>query len=121
MTHDRVFLEKLATRIVELDRGRLYDWACDYPTFLKRRDELLQPRPSNRSSSTRGWPRRKRGSEKESKRGEPAMKAAFAHSRRCARLAASVASDRAIARIQPRSRAVGHARDRSQERELRLR
>ena len=32
---------RLATRIVELDRGRLYDWACDYPTFLKRREELL--------------------------------------------------------------------------------
>jgi ABC transport system ATP-binding/permease protein len=41
VTHDRVFLEKLATRIVELDRGHLYDWACDYPTFLKRRDELF--------------------------------------------------------------------------------
>jgi ATP-binding cassette subfamily F protein uup len=41
VTHDRVFLEKLATRIIELDRGHLYDWACDYPTFLKRRDELL--------------------------------------------------------------------------------
>ncbi|MBV8317107.1 MAG: ATP-binding cassette domain-containing protein, partial [Planctomycetaceae bacterium] len=41
VTHDRVFLERLATRIVELDRGRLYDWACDYPTFLKRKEELL--------------------------------------------------------------------------------
>jgi ATP-binding cassette subfamily F protein uup len=41
VTHDRVFLERLATRIVELDRGRLSDWACDYTTFLKRRDELL--------------------------------------------------------------------------------
>ncbi|HKI18064.1 MAG TPA: ATP-binding cassette domain-containing protein [Isosphaeraceae bacterium] len=41
VTHDRVFLEKLATRIIELDRGRLHDWACDYPTFLKRRDEVL--------------------------------------------------------------------------------
>ena len=40
VTHDRVFLERLATRIVELDRGRLSDWACDYPTFLKRRDEV---------------------------------------------------------------------------------
>src|SRR5206468_9786486 len=41
VTHDRVFLEKLATRIVELDRGRLYDWACDYPTFLKRKEAAL--------------------------------------------------------------------------------
>jgi ATP-binding cassette subfamily F protein uup len=41
VTHDRTFLERLATRIVELDRGRLYDWACDYSTFLKRKDELL--------------------------------------------------------------------------------
>ena len=41
VTHDRVFLERLATRIVELDRGQLYDWACDYPTFLKRKEELL--------------------------------------------------------------------------------
>jgi ATP-binding cassette subfamily F protein uup len=41
VTHDRVFLSRLATRIVELDRGRLYDWAGDYPTFLKRKDDLL--------------------------------------------------------------------------------
>ncbi|WP_165067443.1 ATP-binding cassette domain-containing protein [Paludisphaera rhizosphaerae] len=41
VTHDRVFLQKLATRIVELDRGHLADWACDYPTFLVRRDQLL--------------------------------------------------------------------------------
>jgi ABC transport system ATP-binding/permease protein len=47
VTHDRVFLEKLATRIVELDRGRLADWACDYPTFLKRRDELLAAEARN--------------------------------------------------------------------------
>ena len=41
VTHDRAFLEKLATRIVELDRGKIYDWACDYPTFLKRKEEVL--------------------------------------------------------------------------------
>ncbi|SIO23436.1 ATP-binding cassette, subfamily F, uup [Singulisphaera sp. GP187] len=41
VTHDRVFLERLATRIVELDRGALHDWACDYPTFLLRREEVL--------------------------------------------------------------------------------
>jgi ATP-binding cassette subfamily F protein uup len=41
VTHDRMFLKKLATRIVELDRGRLNDWACDYETYLKRREAVL--------------------------------------------------------------------------------
>ena len=41
ITHDRVFLERLSTRIMELDRGRLLDWTCDYPTFIKRKEELL--------------------------------------------------------------------------------
>ena len=41
VTHDRVFLKKLATRIVELDRGNLTSWACDYPTYLSRREALL--------------------------------------------------------------------------------
>jgi ATP-binding cassette subfamily F protein uup len=41
VTHDRAFLGRLATRIVELDRGHLHDWECDYPTFLKRREEQL--------------------------------------------------------------------------------
>src|SRR5688500_17012870 len=30
VTHDRVFLRKLATRIIEIDRGQLFDWSCDY-------------------------------------------------------------------------------------------
>jgi ATP-binding cassette subfamily F protein uup len=42
VTHDRVFLQKLTTRIVELDRGRLFDWNCDYATFLKRKEGLLK-------------------------------------------------------------------------------
>jgi len=41
ITHDRRFLRKLATRIVELDRGRMYDWACNYDTFLERKQALL--------------------------------------------------------------------------------
>ena len=41
VTHDRAFLQRLCTRIVELDRGRLTSWACDYPTYLRRKDELL--------------------------------------------------------------------------------
>lgn len=41
VTHDRVFLQNLATRIIELDRGQLFDWDCDYPTFIKRKEEML--------------------------------------------------------------------------------
>ncbi|HWE40456.1 MAG TPA: ATP-binding cassette domain-containing protein [Isosphaeraceae bacterium] len=41
VTHDRALLGRLATRIVELDRGRLFDWACDYPTFLERKEAWL--------------------------------------------------------------------------------
>jgi len=41
VTHDRVFLQNLSTRIIELDRGRIFDWSCDYTTFLKRKQALL--------------------------------------------------------------------------------
>jgi ATP-binding cassette subfamily F protein uup len=41
VTHDRAFLQRLATRIVELDRGRLTSWPGDYATFLRRKDEWL--------------------------------------------------------------------------------
>lgn len=41
VTHDRVFLQKLATRIVELDRGKIFDWDCDYSTFLQRKEGYL--------------------------------------------------------------------------------
>ena len=41
VTHDRMFLRKLATRILEIDRGRLFDWSCDYDTFLGRKEAAL--------------------------------------------------------------------------------
>jgi ATP-binding cassette subfamily F protein uup len=41
VTHDRMFLRKLAGRILEIDRGRLFDWSCDYDTFLSRKEEAL--------------------------------------------------------------------------------
>jgi ABC transport system ATP-binding/permease protein len=37
VTHDRMFLQKIAGRIVEIDRGQLFDQSCDYTTFLVRR------------------------------------------------------------------------------------
>ncbi len=42
ITHDRVFLQSLATRIIEIDRGRLLDWECDFQTFLDRRRATLE-------------------------------------------------------------------------------
>jgi len=42
ITHDRAFLRRMASRILELDRGKLYDWTCDYDTFLVRKQALLE-------------------------------------------------------------------------------
>ncbi len=42
VTHDRAFLRKLATRIVELDRGRLTSWSCNYDTYLERKAAALE-------------------------------------------------------------------------------
>ena len=41
VTHDRAFLRNVATRIVELDRGRLVDWGADYDQYLERKDAAL--------------------------------------------------------------------------------
>ena len=41
VTHDRVFLQRVATRIVELDRGRLIAWPGDYANYLRRQEERL--------------------------------------------------------------------------------
>ena len=41
VTHDRRFLRRVATKIFDLDRGELSGWECDYPTFLRRKADLL--------------------------------------------------------------------------------
>jgi ATP-binding cassette subfamily F protein uup len=42
VTHDRAFLRRVATRIVELDRGALVDWGTDYDGYLERKDASLE-------------------------------------------------------------------------------
>ncbi len=42
ITHDRRFLRRVATRILELDRGSLTSWDCNYETFLKRKEAWLE-------------------------------------------------------------------------------
>ena len=41
VTHDRTFLERVATRIVEIDRGMLTSWPGDYATFERKKEEWL--------------------------------------------------------------------------------
>ena len=41
ITHDRAFLRRLATRIIELDRGQATSWPGDYDNFLRRKEETL--------------------------------------------------------------------------------
>ena len=49
ITHDRAFLQKVATRILELDRGLLSDFPGDYPTYLRRKAEALNAEAKNQA------------------------------------------------------------------------
>lgn len=49
ITHDRSFLQALATRIVELDRGHLHNWECDYETYLERKQAQLESEAKSNS------------------------------------------------------------------------
>jgi ATP-binding cassette subfamily F protein uup len=42
ITHDRTFVRRLATRIVELDRGTLTSFPGDFDAYLEKKDELLE-------------------------------------------------------------------------------
>ena len=42
VTHDRAFLQRLSTRIIEIDRGKLVSWPGDYANFLRRKEKALQ-------------------------------------------------------------------------------
>ena len=64
VTHDRRFLKRVATKILDLDRGELAGWECDYPTFVKRKRELLADeavfweRKSKKLAQEEAWIRR---------------------------------------------------------------
>ena len=42
ISHDRRFIQRLANRVLELDRGSLTDWDCDYTTYRKRRQQQIE-------------------------------------------------------------------------------
>ena len=41
VTHDRAFLKRVASKVLDLDRGQLAGWDCDYATFVQRKQDLL--------------------------------------------------------------------------------
>ena len=47
ITHDRTFLQKLATRIVEIDRGKLISWPGNYNNYLKLKEKALEEEDAN--------------------------------------------------------------------------
>ncbi|PTY05409.1 ABC transporter ATP-binding protein [Opitutaceae bacterium EW11] len=50
VTHDRAFMRKVATRLVELDRGLLTNWACDYETYLVRKQAVIEAEEKQRAA-----------------------------------------------------------------------
>ncbi|MBC2606898.1 ATP-binding cassette domain-containing protein [Pelagicoccus albus] len=50
VTHDRSFLKRLATRIVEVDLAQLNSYRCNYETYLDRKEELLEIEAKNRAA-----------------------------------------------------------------------
>ena len=61
VTHDRAFLQRLATRIVEIDRGQLTSWPGDYAAFLRKKEEgmaseaVQQEKFDKRLSQEEAW------------------------------------------------------------------
>jgi ATP-binding cassette subfamily F protein uup len=53
VTHDRMFLQRLATRIVEINRGRLFSANCGYRRFLERRQAALAAEEAQRDGVMR--------------------------------------------------------------------
>lgn len=64
ITHDRAFLRAVAKSVFDLDRGILSGWDCDYPTFLRRKADLMADeavyweRKSKKLSEEEAWLRR---------------------------------------------------------------
>jgi len=64
VTHDRAFLKRVAQKVLDLDRGQLEGWNCDYATFLQRKRDLLSDeevyweRKSRKLAQEEAWIRR---------------------------------------------------------------
>jgi ATP-binding cassette subfamily F protein uup len=79
VTHDRAFLRRMATRIVELGAGQLSNWPCDYDSYLRRKEEAEEAERQRRAAFEKklaqeeAWSRRSPGAQR--KRSEARMEA----------------------------------------------
>ena len=92
ITHDRAFLDRVATRIVDLDRGRLLSYRAISPRTRRARPSSSKSSAWKTRSSTSCSRRKKCGSARASKRAAPAASAASRGSCRCATSARSAAT-----------------------------
>ena len=53
VTHDRMLIRRLATRILDLDRGRLTSWPGNYDTYLRHKGEALHAEASENARTDR--------------------------------------------------------------------
>ena len=76
VTHDRAFVKKMANRIMELDRGKLNSYSCDYATYLSRRQAMLDAEEKQNAvfdkklSQGRGMDKKRYQGQKDAKRGK---------------------------------------------------
>ena len=49
VTHDRALIRKVATRIIDIDRGRLASWSCNYDTYLQRKEAAIEAETRQRA------------------------------------------------------------------------
>jgi ATP-binding cassette subfamily F protein 3 len=76
ISHDRYFINRIATKVVEVRDGRLSDYAGDYDYFLEKREEEQQAAGSRQAAATRGAASGGEGSREpeESRRGAGAQR-----------------------------------------------
>ena len=61
ISHDREFIHKLATRIIDLDRGVITSWPGNYDEYLQGKEEWLRVEELKTPNSIASWPRKRCG------------------------------------------------------------
>ncbi len=74
ISHDRAFVDSIATRIVELDRGVLRSYEGNYSRYLDLKAQQLEAEENKMRCLIKNWPKKKHGFVKALKHVVPATK-----------------------------------------------